>query len=181
MTTSLLAERQTLEQSLLLPTHPLTLTPSRRTGAATYAAPTSTSVHQASGVPLAAAAQELDPLGQQWPTWSPVDAWLRLEDICWRLRHQGLRVTLVGRAIQILGFRGAELPADLQRAVLDTDTYAWTVGQERGAVVCTLDYEGLDLVLTLPTEQQLDRVPEGHTVIQLRAAFSIALVRRGLQ
>lgn len=182
MITSLLAERQTLELPMFVPAHPLTQTPSRRASVAPYAAgATTTSRHQASGVFLVAPAQELDPLDPPCLAWSPVDAWLRLEDICWRLRHQGLRVTLVGRTIQILGFRGAELPADLQHAVLDTDTYAWTVGQERGAVVCSFDYEGLDLVLSLPTEQQLDRVPEGHTVIQWRTAFSIALVRRGLQ
>jgi len=182
MTISLLAERQTLGLSTLSPRNALAGMTTHRTNAAPYIAESATNPGQGPlRAPRVDPVREFDLLCLRCPTWSPVDAWLRLEDICWRLRHQGLRVMLVGRTLQVLGFKGAELPADLRRAVLDTDTYAWTVGLERGAVVCTLDYEGPDLVLTLPTEQQLDRVPEGQTVIQLRAAFSIALVRRGLQ
>lgn len=181
MTTSLLAERQTLDLSMFLPRIALAGTPNRGTNAAPYEVGSTTPGQAAVRAPRIDPGQEFDLLGLQCATWSPVDAWLRLEDICWRLRHQGLRVMLVGRTLQVPGFKSAELPADLRRAMLDTDTYAWAVGLERGAVVCTLDYEGLDLVLMLPTEQQLYRVPEGETVIQLRAAFSIALVRRGLQ
>ncbi|MBH9578153.1 hypothetical protein [Inhella proteolytica] len=110
-----------------------------------------------------------------------MDAWLRLEDLCWRLRSAGIRVSAVGRTLLVEGLRYAQLPADLRNALLDTDTYAWAMDGSQGAVVCTLDYVGADLVLTLPSEATVRSWPEAEAVLQLRAAFAIALVRRSLQ
>ena len=114
------------------------------------------------------------------PTGSPLDAWLRLEDICWRLRQEGLRVSYVGRTLRIQGLREAALPLHLRSALLDPTTYAWEVDGAHGAVIATLDYDGLDLVITLPCEAAVRRAREAEAVLQLRAAFAIALVRRGL-
>lgn len=115
------------------------------------------------------------------PARSPLDAWLGLEDLCWRLSHCGVHIQFVGITVRLCGFHHAELPHDLRAAVANPDTYAWWVDLEHGSVVSTLMHEGTDLVMILPGESQIHAWPEAETLMQLSAAFGIAWVRRGLQ
>ncbi|MBH9553991.1 hypothetical protein [Inhella gelatinilytica] len=125
------------------------------------------------------------------PARSPVDAWLELEDLCWRLRHAGVALHFGNGQLRLVGFKVARLPRDLRSAIENTDTYGWWVDSdtlkpaahswmECGSVVATLHTEGIDLVLTLPSPSLVSRFPACDELMLLHAAFVIAMSHRGL-
>lgn len=116
-----------------------------------------------------------------WETISPQAVWWGIEDLWMRLACCLCVRVIRGERPQLVieRFRctiDGELD-DLRWPVFDSDTYTWRINGDRGSFVSLMEYEGVDLVLTLNPLRVVEQWIEGKAVASQVRGFLTTLAQ----